>query len=227
MRQARFHLLRSPVLGTSVLAVAAFALTACSGSAQMQWSSSQPNSAAAPTTASSTASSSSAQATSSAAPTTTRSARSSTATPTSSAAARPQGDAAPPCLAANLTVDFSPEDHEDGKSYTWANFTNIGSTACALTGFFGVQLVDRSGVDLPSQVVERTDFPQDPVVMQPHERAMASLTWDPNTVAPGYATCYRPGTILLYPKKDHDVTTTRWEFPDCGPITIGPYKHNY
>lgn len=125
-----------------------------------------------------------------------------------------------------LTEHEEIETPDPSQAYVWLIFTNTGSGACTVQGYPGYQMVGANGRLLPTHLQDRPGFPTDPVVLQPQEKAMASVYWSlgGNTPPP----CYQPATIRVFPNRDNDMSTVEWAMAGyCGPITMGPYKHDY
>jgi len=102
---------------------------------------------------------------------------SSTTTTTGAAASTTTtAPAVPTCATSQLAAEISEPDAGAGQRNADVTFTNNGGAPCTMFGYVGLQLLDGSGDDIPTDVV-RGPGPNDLVTLNPGGQASTTLQW--------------------------------------------------
>jgi Protein of unknown function (DUF4232) len=84
--------------------------------------------------------------------------------------------AVPTCATSQLAAAISEPDAGAGQRNAYVTFTNNGGAPCTMFGYVGLQLLDSSGDDIPTDVV-RGPGPNDLVTLNPGGQASTTLQW--------------------------------------------------
>lgn len=119
------------------------------------------------------------------------------------------------CLADGLSAGLTSQGVAAGtKGYEYT-VTNHSSSACSLTGYFGVSALDATGNQLPIKVLDVSGAPVSGVTLQPGNSAVVDLQAGNN------APCQQAETLKLTPPgQSQSVTTAAQGFTVCGNDTL-------
>ena len=84
--------------------------------------------------------------------------------------------AVPTCVTSQLAATISEPDAGAGQRNASVTFTNNGGAPCTMFGYIGLQLLDGSGADIPTDVV-RGPGPKNLVTLNPGGQAYTTLQW--------------------------------------------------
>jgi hypothetical protein len=108
--------------------------------------------------------------------TTTSSTSTSSTTSTTGASTTTTQPAVPICATSELAATISEPDAGAGQRNAFVTFTNNGSAPCTMFGYIGLQLLDGSGNQIPTDVV-RTPGPENTVTLEPGGQAYTTIQW--------------------------------------------------
>lgn len=191
-------------------AVAALALSACSGGS----------------TAPSAEASAPQQSATTSAPTDTTSATASSS-PSSTPSSTPSGPVE--CTTSDLRVDVVPGQSAAGQRYAALVFTNTSAASCFVVGYPGLQLVSASGGTVPTDVV-RADGDKKQIGLDPGQKASTLMHWSvvPGPGEPTDTACEPTAASLLVTPPDQTTQLkSAWEGgPVClkGRIDVRPLE---
>ncbi|MFI0900683.1 DUF4232 domain-containing protein [Streptomyces sp. NPDC020983] len=139
-------------------------------------------------------------------------------TPSGTPASTGHGSPAPMCAASQLTASLGAPEGAAGSVYRYLLLTNHGATACHLTGYPGVSVLDASGKQIGAPA-DRRPMDYAPVVLKPGESASDTIR-----TANHLGTC-RPASakVRVYPPGSRASLVVDGEVTVCDELfTITP-----
>ncbi|GAA1262346.1 DUF4232 domain-containing protein [Saccharothrix xinjiangensis] len=124
------------------------------------------------------------------------------------------------CTAAVLAGEVQPGDPAAGSRYAKLVVTNNGQAPCTLNGYSGLQLLDPSGQQVPTDLQRTTDPGPTLVTLPPKGRAAANLRWTvvPTGDDPVRGPCEpEAGQARAIPPDETQPMSLSWDLgPVCG-----------
>jgi hypothetical protein len=148
-----------------------------------------------------------------------------TATTSTQTAATATAAAVSTCVTARLRLSLASAGGAAGTAYTYYDLTNTGPTACSMTGYPGVAVLDAHGhiVQHPAKRGAMQPAPVTRITLRPGERARFLLNSTDVIPSPGCPKTYSGTTLQVYPPNQRTAILLFHTTPFCN-LRVGPVQ---